>query len=69
MKKTRDKSMGMCRCGHPQQEHEDTHFEVGHGRCKNCSCFRFTWTKFLQEEIPAPIYNINEKEEKIENEN
>ena len=56
MKKIRDKYMGMCKCGHPQQQHGDTPFEVGHGRCKKCNCCRFTWTRFLQE-IPAPIKN------------
>ena len=65
MKKIKDKQMGMCSCGHPQQEHEDTLFEVGHGSCKNCNCFRFTWTRFLQEEISASIYNSNEKEVQI----
>lgn len=61
MEKIRDKHVGICRCGHPQQEHEDTHFEVGHGSCKNCNCRRFTWKRGLQEEIPAPICNINKR--------
>lgn len=58
MKKIKDECMGMCKCGHPQQEHEDTPFEVGHGRCKKCNCRRFTWVGH-QEEIPDPVYNIN----------
>lgn len=57
MKKIRDKHMGMCKCNHPQQEHEDTHLEVGHGSCRKCNCHRFSWKGWLQEEVPAPIYN------------
>ncbi len=69
MKKIRDKQMGMCSCGHPQQEHEDTLFEADHGECTKCNCHRFTWKGWLQEEIPAPINNINFRRLKNESKN
>lgn len=57
MKKIKDKNMGICKCGHAQTEHDDTPFEVGHGSCKNCDCYRFTWTGWMEGKIPAAIQN------------
>ena len=37
----------ICRCGHLQEEHEDSNVAIGHGECTICNCERFTWSKFL----------------------
>lgn len=52
MEKINCKFSGICKCGHLQQHHRDTHFEEGHGSCKKCNCQRFTWVK-QQGEIPV----------------
>ena len=41
----KDNKQGICKCGHKQQEHNNTTSEAGHGNCKKCSCTRFTWIK------------------------
>ena len=35
-----------CKCGHLRSEHNDT-LAIGHGDCKVCECFKFTWTGFI----------------------
>lgn len=63
MKLQKDKIMGVCKCGHKQQEHNTTEYQVGHGSCKKCDCSRFTW---VAEAGDSPAFASSNRQTKLD---
>ena len=57
----------LCVCGHKKSEHcslysdrERGFVAKGHGKCKKCSCPKFTWNAYILDDGTMAIYHPEE---------
>lgn len=41
----------ICKCEHTKSAHHDERYESGAGPCTICDCKKFTWKRFVYENV------------------